>query len=136
MQIPSIPFTIVALAPFTSLNNTAWREDTVAIDSETFDTVMETLNPKFFIPVPREICPEGRLDITCSKMKDFHPDGLVRHNTFLKNLMEAKGFIEDCERKGMALGEIVSGLKQWPDLPSLTVPVKLRPPQSDSSPVR
>lgn len=128
-----MPFTILALAPFTSLDNTAWKDDPVVIDPETFDNVMETLKPMFFIPVPREICPEGRLDITCSKMKDFHPDGLVRHNTFLKNLVEAKGFIEDSKRKGMAVEEIVAGLARWPGLPSLTVPVKPHPPQSASS---
>jgi len=128
-----MPFTIVALAPFTSLDNTAWRDDPVVIDSDTFDTVVDTLKPKFFIPVPREICPEGRLDITCSRMKDFHPDGLVRNNTYLKNLCEAKGFIEDSNRKGMAVEEIVSGLSQWPSLPSLAVPVKPHPPQSTSS---
>ena len=128
-----MPFTILALAPFTSLNNTAWRDDPVVIDAQTVDTVIERMKPMFSIPVTREICPEGSLDITCARMKDFHPDGLVRNNTFLKNLMEAKGFIDDSERKGMAVEGIVSGLKQWPDLPSLTVPLKSGSPQSNSS---
>ncbi len=133
MQIPSMPFTIVALAPFTSLDETAWRKDPVVIDADTFDTVMGGLKPTFSVPVPREICPEGRLDITCTGMKDFHPDGLVRNNTFLRNLLEAKSFIEDSEQAGMAVGEIVSGLKKWPGLPSLTVPVKPGPSQCASS---
>ena len=133
MHIPSMPFTIVVLAPFNSCDEAAWKEDPVVIDATTFNQVMETLNPMFSISVPRDICPEGRLDVTCSKMKDFHPDGLVQHNRYLMNLLDARKFLKEAEQKGMTSDEILSGLKQWPDLPPLSIPDKPGPTERTPS---
>jgi type VI secretion system protein ImpC len=133
LQIPSIPFTIVVFAPFTSPDQTVRDEDPLTIEPATFDQVVETLLPSFYVSVPQENCPEGYLDIKCKRLKDFHPDSLLQNNTFLRNLLDAKGFIEEAERKGMALDEIISGLRQWPDLPPLKIPRKTQTAQSTSA---
>jgi type VI secretion system protein ImpC len=133
MQIPSIPFTIVVFAPFTSPDQTVWDEDPLTIDPTTFDQVVDTLLPSFYVSAPQEICPEGYLDIKCTRLKDFHPDSVLKNNTFLSNLMHAKEFIEEAERKGATLDEIVSGLRRWPDLPPLKIPRETKTAQSTSS---
>lgn len=133
MQIPSIPFSIVVLAPFTSPDQTVRDEEPLMIEKSTFDQVLETVLPSFYISVPQEICPEGYLDIKCKRLKDFHPDSLIQNNIFLSNLMHAKEFIEESERKGLTMDEIASGLKQWPDLPPLKIPRETKTAQSTSS---
>ncbi len=49
MQIPSMPFKILALAPFRSNNDTAWSEDPIQIDKTNLDQVINELRLSFYV---------------------------------------------------------------------------------------
>ncbi|MCJ7717961.1 MAG: type VI secretion system contractile sheath large subunit, partial [Anaerolineales bacterium] len=72
-------------------------------------------------PIPTDLCPAGGLDIYFSKLKDFHPDSLIRNNPFLSHLLEAKNYLTATKTKSLSVSEKNDGLKKWPDLPFIQV---------------
>ena len=135
MQTPSLPFKILALAPFKSIDENAWSEDLIRIDKTNLDRVINDLMPSFYVSIPKDLCPEGGLDIRCHMFKDFHPDSLIQNNVFLKNILDAKSFIQDAESKGLSSQQIGTRLGEWPNLPHLrikTEPQKSRKESKDT----
>jgi predicted component of type VI protein secretion system len=91
MQTPSLPFKILALAPFKSIDENAWSEDPIRIDKTNLNQVINDLMPSFYVSIPKDLCPEvGGLDIRCHMFKDFHPDSLIQNNVFLKTYWMSK----------------------------------------------
>ena len=81
---------------------------------------MAELKPNFKLLLPQTLCPNGGIEITCSRLQDFHPDSLARNTPFLRHLLEARGFLEKARASSKPQREIKDGLNQWPDLPELT----------------
>ncbi len=128
-----MPFKILALAPFRSINDTAWSEDPIQIDKTNLDQVMDEVGLSFYVPIPKDLCPAGGLDIRCKRLKDFHPDSLIQGNAFLKNLLDAKGFIQEARAKGLSSREIGIRLKQLPDLPPIQINTERQKPRKSSA---
>jgi type VI secretion system protein ImpC len=121
MQIPLMPFKILALAPFRFNDDTPWTQPPISIEGKDLDAAMDALGVTGFFSVSPDVCPAGGLDVRFSKLKDFHPDALVQNNTFLKHLLEAKRYFEDPNTRALSSSDIQQGLKQWPDLPLIQV---------------
>ncbi len=118
MQLPAIPYTILALAPTGPVPDHSYATKAVTTDLPCLDKAMETLGPAFYVSVPQSLCPEGRLTIQIKRMKDFKPDSVVRNTSYLRGLFEAAGFIEEALSNGRGAGEIAKGLQSsWPDIP-------------------
>lgn len=121
MQIPLMPFKILALAPFRLNDDTPWAQPPIPIKDKDLDAAVDTLGISGYFPVPADLCPAGGLDIRFSKIKDFHPDGLIQNNAFLKHLLEAKSYFADPKTRALSPSEKQQGLKQWPDLPLIRI---------------
>lgn len=117
MDIPYIPFKILALAPFRPQDEGPWTHGPVRIDKTNIDQVIGDLNLSLKIPLPRDLCKSGEITLSIKSHKDFHPDNLIKNNPFLKNILEAKQFIEEGKSKGLSNEDITSHLQEWPDLP-------------------
>ncbi|MBN1636421.1 MAG: type VI secretion system contractile sheath large subunit [Deltaproteobacteria bacterium] len=135
MQVPVMPYTIVVLAPFLTREDVVWTQDPISIDAATIDQVMEEFELTFTIPVPKDIYPEGAFELHCKKFKDFHPDGLVKSDMFLKNIFDAKYFIIQAQHDGQPVEAIHERLRQWPDLPRLSFDDTLQQPRSNNASV-
>lgn len=120
MQIPSIPFKILALAPFTNQED-PWSEDPLVVDKASMDKAMANLGVTCAVSVPRHLFPDGELEVTCKQFKDFHPDSLVQNNAFLKNLRDARNFVETADKQGLLSDQIAARLKEWPNLPPIQI---------------
>ncbi len=119
MQNNSMPFKILALAPFKSLDGVAWSDSPVRIDKTNPD--IAALEASVYAQVSEDICATGGLDIKFSKFSDFHPDNIIRNTPFLKNLSDAGKFVEQAVREGMPAEKINLRLKEWPDIPHIQI---------------
>lgn len=117
MEVPSIPFNIIALAPFRTQEQTPWKESPLRIDKNSFDQIMESLDPSISLLLPKTLYPEEKFSLSFKRLRDFHPDRIIENHPWLHNLLEAKKFAEEAHRKGLSQNEIEGRLKAWPDLP-------------------
>ncbi len=116
MRTPSIPFTIRVLAPFAVNLQVPWQQPPVAVDLSSLDQAVKSICGSAYFPLPLALCPAGGLEITVSRMKDFHPDGMIQNNPFLRHLLEAGRLLSDHR---LSVAEKKQGLEQFPDLPAL-----------------
>lgn len=121
MQIPFIPFKILAMSPFRFNDSTPWTQPPIPIDKTNIDDVMDTLEISHYFPIPSDLCPAGGLDIKFSQIKDFHPDTIGQNNPFLRHLLEAKNYLTGTKTRNLSVQEKTEGLKQWPDLPLIRI---------------
>ena len=135
MQVPSIPFKVLALAPFKPQEENPWLHKPIHVDKVSLDKVLNELGLSLDIPLPQDLCPSGALSINIRSLRDFHPDRLVENNPFLNNFLEARRFIEEAKPKGLSNEEIYGRLKVWPNLPSEIKIEPLKPKTSYSSPI-
>jgi len=118
MRIPDLPFVIRVLAPFAINLEAPWDGPPLAVDTSNMDPVMASMEISTYIPMPRQLCPDGGIDIRIARMKDFHPDALIQNTPFLKNLHEAGKLLSDPR---LSSEEKRQGLEQFQDLPELHV---------------
>ena len=121
MQLPSMPFKILALGPFRLNDDTPWTQPPVPIENLDLDTVMDKLGISYYFPIPTDLCPAGGIDLGFAKLKDFHPDALIQNAPFLTHLFEAKNYLTDTKTKNLSIPEKREALKQWPDLPFIRI---------------
>ena len=121
MQIPLMPFKVLALAPFRLNDDIPWTQPPIPVEGRDLDAAMDALGVTGYFPVSPDVCPAGGLDVRFSRLKDFHPDALVQNNTFLNHLLEAKRYFQDPNTRALSASDIQQGLKQWPDLPLIQV---------------
>lgn len=124
MQIPSMPFKVLALGPFRLQEEELWRHEPIRVEKTNLDEVMGGLELSLEIPLPKNLSPSGGLTIPLKRLKDFHPDRLIENNPFLKNILDTRRFIEEGKTKGLSEEEVYRHLKEWPDLP---IEIKLEP---------
>jgi len=67
---------------------------------ETLDQVISQLKPSFDLPGPGNIYPPEYLTFEIESRKRFRPDGLLSCNSFLKNILGARGFVLDAPVSG------------------------------------
>ncbi len=131
MQVPSMPFKVLALAPFRPQEENPWRKKPLLIDKANVDRALEDLGLSLYISLPKNLCASGGLDIRCQRLKDFHPDRLIENHPFLKNLLAARNFAEGAGAQGLSEEEVYSRLREWPDLPSI---IKMERPKPQAAP--
>ena len=121
MQLPSIPFKILAFAPFRLNDDTPWTQPPVPIENMDLDTVLDKLGSSYYFPIPADLCPAGGIDLRFAKLKDFHPDVLIQNAPFFTHLLEAKNYLTETKNKNLSITEKREGLKQWPGLPFIQI---------------
>jgi len=130
MRIPTIPFTVLALAPFCPGQEDIGSSKPVAVDLFSMDEALEHLEPTIYIPVPRNVCPAGSLTIRFKGIKDFKPDRIIANNDYLKGIHDAGQFIAEAVRNGIPARDIAGKiLTVWPDLPIETTVMDTDDPQ-------
>lgn len=115
MQNPSLPFKVLALGPFTLTKKDHLKP--IPIDPDSPDQFMERLHLSLSISFPPNLCPWDHLSFDLKRLKDFHPDSLIENHPSLKNLLEARRFVEASKAKGLGEEEVYQRLKEWPGLP-------------------
>lgn len=119
ISIPDIPFSILALAPFTPEISHEASAKILTIDPIDIDQTLLVMAPSFFVSLPLEICPAGGVQIQLQRMRDFTPDGLLESQPYLTQLLEADLFCNEAEQQKMSPQDILQRLKTWPALPQL-----------------
>lgn len=114
-------FKILALAPFGFSDKAVPGAVPIPPDPAELDQVMASFGLNTYVSLPQELCPQGGMDVSCSRIKDFHPDAMVKNLPFLQHLLEAKRYLDRSQLSGMSAAEIRNGLDQWPDLPQIAV---------------
>ncbi len=134
ISIPDIPFSILALAPFTSEPDPGSVNDPQAVDPLDIDQTLAAMAPSFYLSLPATQCPAGGFQIQFRQMKDFTPDGLLKSQAYLKQLLAADRFCVEAGQQKMSPQDVQQGLKQWPDLPhiSLDFEEKVKKEESNS----
>ncbi len=135
MQTPALPFKIIALAPFRRHEESFWKHKPIQVDKTNPDQAVESLGLSFYIPIPNNLCQAGSLTISLKRLKDLHPDSIIENNSFLKNLLEAKRFVEEARAKGLSDEEMYERLKRWPDIPIEINFERQKTQESSSSPI-
>jgi type VI secretion system protein ImpC len=134
MEIPPLPFKVLALAPFLPESDKPWLAEPLKVDLTSLDSVLEGMGVSLFLPLPKNLCPPGGLTLRFKRMKDFSPEALMENNSFLRNLLEAGAFIQDAGRQGLSAEAMSARLKGWPDLPpELKFETQKETPSSSSS---
>jgi predicted component of type VI protein secretion system len=121
MQLPSMPFKILALGPFRLNDDIPWTQPPVPIENMDLDTVMDKLGSSYYFQIPTDLCPAGGIDLRFAKLKDFHPDALIQNAPFFTHLLEAINYLTETKTQNLSITEKREGLKQWPDLPFIHI---------------
>lgn len=117
MQIPSFPYRVLALGPFTPPLKDRPLQEPIPIEPNTLDRVMEKLDLSLSVSLAPDVCQWDRLSLRIKGIKGFHPDHLLENHSSLKNLLDAKKFVEESKANGLSEEEVYGRLKEWPDLP-------------------
>lgn len=116
MDIPYKPFTILAIGPFAPVSQGPFQARVVPVDAP--NEVLSLLGPALWIPVAKELCPEGGVTIRPERVRDLTPDGLQGSAAYLKDLHDARAFINTSSSGGVPPGEIAAAVRErWPGIP-------------------
>lgn len=115
MEIPFKPFTILAIGPFCPVPQDAYHVKIVPVDTPR--KALAILRPALWIPVPKEICPQGGVTISPESLKDLSPDGMLASVPYIRDLNDARAFIRKSTSAGMSPSEIANAVRdKWPTI--------------------
>jgi hypothetical protein len=135
MNIPSIPFKILALAPLFGPDYPVWDQAPLDVDLHDPDRVLAEFGPTCAVTVPPDLYPDRHIQLQFTRLKDFHPDNMLRNVPVLQNLREARDWIESAGKNNLSPDQINTRLARWPNLPPIrieTTPRKTPSPSGDS----
>jgi type VI secretion system protein ImpC len=135
MKIPAIPFKILALAPFLGPDYPVWDKPPLSVAPDDPDRVIEDIGPTCTVALPSDLYPDKHIELKLKRLKDLHPDNMVRNIPALQNLGEAKDWIKAAGKNNLSADQINNRLAQWPNLPPIrieTIPQKTQSPSRDS----
>ena len=116
MDIPYKPFTILAIGPFAPVSQGPSQAKIFPVDAP--NEALSLLGPALWVPVAKELCPEGGVTIRPKRVRDLTPDGLPGSSAYLKDLHDARAFIDKASRDKTAPGEIAVCVRErWPGVP-------------------
>lgn len=130
MKIPSIPFKILVLAPLVGSDCPVWDNAPINVDPADPDRVIADLEPTCTVTVPPDLLPDEQIELKFTKLKDFHPDNVMRNSPVLRNFLEARNWVEEARRKNFSPDQINTRLARWPNLPLIRVETTPRKPPS------
>jgi type VI secretion system protein ImpC len=118
MQVPSIPFKILALAPFTLQEQAGRRTGTpMPVVKADLDRAITEMDVSAYIPLPERFKRIGGLTVTFRGMKDFHPDNIARSNRAFQSLLQVGKFVREAGAQGLSHEDVAKRLRDWADLP-------------------
>ena len=135
MSIPDLPFSILALAPFTPAATDVVNAEPLAVDPLDIDQALAAMTPSFFLSLPVEECPAGGLQLQFQRMRDFTPDGLMESQPYLKKLLAADRFCQEAEQQKMSRQDILTGLRPWSELPLISLSSDKKITKEEKSPL-
>jgi len=116
MEIPCKPFTILAIGPFAPAPRETYQVKMVPVDTP--NETLALLRPALWVPVPRQVCPEGGVTISPGKLRDLTPDGMLESASYVKDLSDARAFIQRSSSGDTSVALIVDEVRsRWPHLP-------------------
>lgn len=115
IPLPNLPFSVLAIASFSPARQP--DDQPLSVDPLEIDEALSKLSPTLFISLPHEDCPAGGIELCFRKMQDFTPDGLLKSQAYLQDLLAADRFCHEAEQRQTAPDEIQAALKKWPALP-------------------
>jgi len=116
MDIPYKPFTILAIGPFAPIPQGPYQVRIIPVDTP--NEALRLLQPALWVPVPKEICPEGGVTVSPEKIRDFTPDGMLESVGYARDLSDAQTFIRKSASGGTSPGAIADEVRgRWPHLP-------------------
>lgn len=118
MELASFPYKVLVLAPFLLPQENSKVEVPGKVDLENPDDIFQALKPSLYVPLPKELHPDGGVNITLQKNKEFHPDILVQTLPFIKTLWAAREFLKEARTKGISEEEVAAKLFNWSELPA------------------
>jgi hypothetical protein len=123
-----MPFKILALGPFRPVEDDVWTGKPIPVEKANLDQVMDEFGISLYVQIPRDLCPAGGLSIKCSSLKDFQCKGIIQNTPFLKDLLDAKGSVEEAMAQGLSSQEMGERLKAWPSLPPIRIDAQQQRP--------
>lgn len=131
MELPHLHFKILTLASFGAAESTSRNNgSTLPVDRLSLDGAMQQIGCRCFLPLEKDICPDGGLELGFPSIKSLHPDGVLRIHPFIEHLDEAARFIDQNRKQGKSAATIQDGLHQWPDLPAMDIKEPTPAPKS------
>lgn len=126
MTVPFAPFKILSLAPFAPQQKDACGRP-VPVDPDRLDDAVAALSPRAAVDVPRDLVPEGRVEVEIRRLGDFDPDGLLAAVPRLAAVADALDFARSAPSRGISDEEVRNRLRAVPGLAPLVPPA---PPAS------
>ncbi|MFP5221843.1 MAG: type VI secretion system contractile sheath domain-containing protein [Acidobacteriota bacterium] len=128
MSVPVSPYTILALAPFGPVPETGYKPRLTEADIYTLDQALAEMGPRFWVELPRDVCPQGGLDLAVTSLSGFKPENLVKNTPYLAELEACRVFLAQSRSANAAPRGVADDIKrQWPGLE-----LDLSLPQADS----
>ncbi|HQI35758.1 MAG TPA: type VI secretion system contractile sheath large subunit [Syntrophales bacterium] len=133
MKIPRPIYRILALGSFSPVPEVGFSLTAVTVETPTLGDALTALNPRFWVPVPKEICPDGGLTLQPARIRDFSPDAIIQTTPYLRDLATADELIA-ARHPRLTPAEIAAQIRStWPDLPLDLSPAGPRPPAARSA---
>lgn len=65
-----------------------WRSPPLTVDPSNLDAAVASVVVRRYFPLATELCPAGGIDLKIKRLKDFHPDALIRNHDPLTTLKD------------------------------------------------
>lgn len=117
MSVPVSPYTILALAPFGPVPASGYKPRLTEADIYTLDEALAQIGPRFWVELPRDVCPQGGLDVAVTSLAGFRPENLVRNTPYLADLDACRTFLAQARSANAAPQAVAADVsRQWPGL--------------------
>jgi len=117
MSVSVSPYTILALAPFGPVPASGYKPRLTGADIYTLDEALAEIGPRFWVELPRDVCPQGGLDIAVTSLAGFRPENLVKNTPYLADLEACRTFLAQARSANAAPQAVAADVKrQWPGL--------------------
>lgn len=117
MSVSVSPYTILALAPFGPVPASGYKPRLTEADIYTLDEALAQIGPRFWVELPRDVCPQGGLDVAVTSLAGFKPENLVRNTPYLADLEACRTFLAQARSANAAPQAVAADVKrQWPGL--------------------
>jgi hypothetical protein len=118
MRLAPQPFTILLLAPFHPVPETGYAPRPALADLSNLDDVLASMKPRLRVDAPKELCPQGTLELEFSSLRQFRPQHIATSCSYLQQLHEALAYARKAHQEGTPAASAASAMKrQWPELP-------------------
>ncbi|MFZ5427704.1 MAG: type VI secretion system contractile sheath domain-containing protein [Thermodesulfobacteriota bacterium] len=128
------PYTILALAPFGPVPSSGYKPRVAEADIYTLDGALALMGPRFRVDLPKDVCPEGGVDVAVGDMAGFKPANVVKNTPYLAALDACRTYLAQARADNLAPEKAAAQIRaSWPGLPlDLSLP-PAGPAQAEAS---